>query len=110
MKVDQYQEVRSLPFPAICQVLGLDVSQYKLHKGGKEYQGKCPVHNAKQNNNSFSYNIDGRWHCFSCDAKGSGSIDLTKAVLKIGFQPALERLKAVSYTPIEKTAVIAVSD
>jgi DNA primase len=92
---DQYEQIRSLSFPALAAALGLDISDYKQRKHGQEFFGPCPVHHPKQNSTSFSYAADGRFNCFSCNAKGRGAIDLVKAVRGIGFQAAVELLGAV---------------
>ena len=92
---DQYEQIRSLPFPALAAALGLDIGQYRQRKHGQEFYGPCPVHNPKQNSTSFSYAADGRFNCFSCNAKGRGAIDLVKLVRGVGFQAAVELLGAV---------------
>ena len=90
---DQYEGIRSLNFPALAAALGLDISDYKQRKHGQEYYGPCPIHNPKQNSTSFSYATDGRFHCFSCDAKGRGATDLTKLVKNLGFKEAVAFLE-----------------
>jgi DNA primase len=90
---DQYEQVRSLPFPALAAALGLDMTRFKRRKA--DWQGYCPIHQSKSNNNCFAYNDDGRFHCFSCDAKGRGAIDLAKLVKNIGFKEAVEFLGSV---------------
>ena len=72
-----------------------------------DWQGYCPINQSKTNNNCFAYNDDGRFHCFSCNAKGRGAIDLTKLVKNIGFQAAVEFLSAVPPPPKEKEPVEA---
>jgi DNA primase len=91
---DKYESVRSLSFPALALALGLDLDQYRQRKLGKEWYGPCPVHNPKQNSTSFSYAADGKFNCFSCNAKGRGGIDLYKLVKNVGFQAAVEALSA----------------
>lgn len=110
---DQYEQIRSLSFPALAAALGLDVSDYKQRKHGQEFFGPCPVHHPKQNSTSFSYAADGRFNCFSCNAKGRGAIDLTKLVKNLGFKEAVEFLGSVpAQTPAanEKTVPSAISD
>ena len=75
---DSYEQVRSLPFPALAAALGLDLKRFARRKS--DWQGYCPIHQSKTNNNCFAYNDDGRFHCFSCNANGRGAIDLTKLV------------------------------
>lgn len=90
--MDAYEQVRSLPFSAVVSALGI-ATAFKQRKNG-EWYGTCPIHHAKTNNTSFSYAPDGRFHCFSCQAKGRGTIDFVKLVRKVGFQEAVEWLKA----------------
>jgi DNA primase len=92
---DQYEQVRSLSFPALAAALGLDIDNYKQRKHGQEFYGPCPIHNPKQNSTSFSYAADGRFNCFSCNAKGRGAIDLAKLVKGLGFKEAVEFLGSV---------------
>lgn len=102
--MDKYESIRSLPFPTLAGLLGLDLQRFKRRK--TDWQGYCPVHQSKTNNNCFAYADDGRFHCFSCEAKGRGGIDLYKAVRNVGFQAAVEALGA---TPVE-TAIAPVKD
>jgi len=83
---DQYEQVRSLPFPTLAAALGLDLQRFRRRK--EDWQGYCPVHQSKQNNNCFAYHDSGKFHCLSCNAKGTGGIDLAMAVKNIGFQAA----------------------
>ena len=109
---DQYEGVRSLSFPALAAALGLDISDYKQRKHGQEFYGPCPIHHPKQNSTSFSYAADGRFNCFSCNAKGRGAIDLVKLVRGVGFQAAVELLGAVPIVepPKQKSPVAVNSD
>jgi DNA primase len=89
--VDNYSVIRALSFPAVAIALGLDVS--KFQRKGKDYVGACPIHGSKNNVGCFRYEVDGgRWHCFSCNAKGRGGIDLAIKVRSIGFKQAVELL------------------
>lgn len=92
---DAYKSLRELPFSAVATTLGIDLSTFKNRTNGEHY-GKCPLHDAKNNKTSFSYSPDGKFHCFSCEAKGRGAIDLAMQVLKIGFKDACERLGSIS--------------
>jgi hypothetical protein len=105
---DQYQSVRSLPFPAVASLLGIDLTKFK--RRGDEWNGPCPIHGSKSNQTCFSYNDSGKLHCFSCDAKGSGAIDLTKLVLKIGFKEACEKLAAVKPSPATEKPATVISE
>jgi len=102
---DKYGSVRSLPFPALASALGIEMERFKRRQ--TDWQGYCPINQSKTNNNCFAYNDDGRFHCFSCNAKGRGAIDLTKLVKNIGFQAAVEFLSAVPPPPKEKEPVEA---
>ena len=84
---DKYESVRSLPFPALASALGIRGSSARQ----ADWRGFCPIHQSKTNDNCFAYNDDGRFHCFSCNAKGRGAIDLAKLVKNIGFQAAVRR-------------------
>lgn len=95
---DSYKQLRNIPFPVLASELGIDLSRFR-QRGDGEYIGPCPVHRPKNNTTSFSYSPDGKFHCFSCEIKGRGSIDLSKAVLDIGFKDAVERLKNLPDTP-----------
>lgn len=90
---DIYGPVRSLSFSVFAAALGIDLSKFKLRKNGQEFYGPCPVHNPQNNSTSFSYLSDGKFFCFSCNAKGSGAIDLTKLVKSIGFKEAVALLE-----------------
>lgn len=98
---DQYESVRSLSLAAVAPLLGIDLSAFKKRKN-KEVYGPCPVHKPKANQTSFSYAPDGKWHCFSCEAKGRGAIDLAMQVLHIGFKDACERLSGIQPLPEAK--------
>lgn len=91
---DNYESIRSLPFPAQAAALGLDMQRFKTRKDG-EFYGPCPVHQPKDNTTSFSYAKDGRFNCFSCNAKGRGAIDLAKLVKSLCFKDAVEFLGSV---------------
>jgi DNA primase len=91
--MDKYQPLREIPFPALCQALGIDVNNYRQRKHGQEFYGPCCIHNPKQNSTSFSYAADGRFNCFSCNAKGRGALDLVKAVKACGFKEAVAFLE-----------------
>jgi hypothetical protein len=65
----------------------------RFQRRKEDWQGFCPIHQSKTNNNCFAYNDNGAFHCFSCNAKGRGAIDLAKLVKNIGFQAAVELLQ-----------------
>jgi DNA primase len=95
--MDKYESVRALPFPALASALGLDLKRFKHRK--EDWQGYCPIHQSKTNNNCFADNDDGRYHCFSCNAKGRGGIDLAMAVKGVNFTQACEILGAAPKEP-----------
>lgn len=88
--MDSHAALRNLPFAVVAPALGIDLKQFKLSKG--EYVGGCPIHQSKSNKGCFRYAEDGKFHCFSCNAKGRGSIDLAMKVKNIGFQAAVDLL------------------
>ena len=88
---DPHLAIRNLPFPAIASALGINLEKFQLK--GKDWAGPCPIHNSKSNIGCFRYEADGgRWHCFSCDAKGRGAIDLAIALRGLNFSSAVEFL------------------
>jgi DNA primase len=89
-----------LPFPALAAVLGLNLKRFK--RRNSDWQGYCPIHQSKTNNNCFAYNDDGRYHCFSCNAKGRGGIDITMAVKGVNFTQACEILGAAPKEPAKQ--------
>lgn len=96
--MDNYAVIRSLPFPAVASALGIDLKRFQLK--GKDWAGPCPLHGSKNNVGCFRYEVDGgRWHCFSCEARGRGPIDLTIKMRSIGFKQAVEMLSYI--TPSE---------
>ena len=95
---DPHLALRQLPFPAVASALGLDLA--KFQRKGKDWAGPCPIHNSKNNVGCFRYEVDGgRWHCFSCNAKGRGAIDLTIALKSVNFSSAVEFLGGVKSEP-----------
>jgi len=98
--MDAYQELRSLPLQAIIHWLGIR-EDWKIRKGGTEFYGRCPLHEAKRNNTSFSFDQEGKFHCFSCQAKGKGCIDFVMAYHKVGFQAAVEWLKNIDVQTVD---------
>lgn len=98
--MDIYVYLRKLPFKVVISILGLDVATFKTRKQGREYFGRCPIHQAQKNQTSFSFDDStGKFFCFSCGAKGSGSLDLVMKVKGIGFKEACELLGAIPPQP-----------
>lgn len=87
---DLYAPLRRLSFSVLGPALGIELARFKHRKN--EWQGYCPVHDS-EGNNCFSYNETGKYHCFSCEAKGSGAIDLVMAIKGIGFKEAVSLLQ-----------------
>lgn len=87
--MDAYQAIRSLAFPALASVLGIEINQFKRRPNG-EYYGPCPLRPSKINQTCFSFADTGVYHCFSCNGKGRGGIDLAMAVKDVSFKAAVE--------------------
>ena|GEM_PF-3786730 len=98
---DKWEHLRQLAPLDVLSSLGVDVSTFKKRSGKLEWYGKCPFpgHNPKHNTTSFSVNADGRYQCFGCSEKGRGSIDLTRAIRKVGFQEAVSFLERLTIQP-----------
>lgn len=92
MMSDAYADLRNLPLQAVIWWLGIRTS-WKTRKEDTEFYGTCPLHEAKRNTTSFSFDQEGRFHCFSCGAKGRGCLDFVMAYRKVGFKEAVEILK-----------------
>jgi hypothetical protein len=84
---DQYEGLRKLPLMLVLDEL-CGEQHWKGRKSGTEWYGKCPVHQAKRNQTSFSFDDEGKFHCFSCGAKGKGAIDVVMAIRQVGFRDA----------------------
>jgi DNA primase len=93
--VDAYDSVRSIRLLSVLNLLGLQ-SDFKTRKGGTESYGACPICKPKRNRTAFSFDDTGRFHCFACNTKGKGAIDLVKAIKGCGFQEAVDWLKGIS--------------
>lgn len=89
---DVYESIRSMSFPVLCSALGLSLERFRTRKAGSEHYGPCPLCKPKKNVTAFSYDVTGRFHCFSCQAKGRGAIDLVKLIKGVGFQEAVALL------------------
>ena len=99
MPDDKHAKLRSLPFEMLAGALSIDISRFKRRKGDTEWAGPCPVHAPKKNGTAFSYSQDGKFNCFSCNAKGRGGLDLAMAVRGCGFQAAVELLEPYAAVP-----------
>ena len=104
--MDKYAEVRSIPLGSVLASLGF--TGFKKRPGKKEHYGKCPFHQPKKNNTSFSF-TDEKFNCFSCGEHGSGAIDLVMKLKKIGFQDAVSQLGA-KQSLVEAIALTANQD
>lgn len=89
----EYDELRSLRLLSVLDLLGLQ-SEFKPRKGGSEWSGACPICKPKRNKTAFSFDATGRFHCFSCNAKGKGAIDLVMQVQGVGFKEAVRWLQS----------------
>lgn len=63
----------------------------KLHKAGKNFTGRCPIHNDKHPSMTI-YPDSQSWHCFGCN-RGGDVIAFIQAVENTGFKGAVERLR-----------------
>src|ERR1039458_9618313 len=64
----------------------------KLKKSGKELRGRCPIHQG-EGTDSFHANTEkNAFHCFSCQAKGSG-LDVVSVREKCSVRDAALKLK-----------------
>lgn len=99
-----YESIRALHLSAVISMLGVS-GEFKTRKGGTEYYGKCPLHDAKRNTTSFSFDNTGRFHCFSCGKKGRGAIDVVMAFKGCGFQEAVEWLSSQQTLPQSRHVV-----
>jgi DNA primase len=96
--MDKYQDVRSIPLGSVLAQLGF--TGFKKRPGKKEHYGKCPFHQPKKNNTSFSF-TDEKFNCFSCGEHGSGAIDLVMKLKQIGFTDAVSVLGGKCFQPNE---------
>jgi hypothetical protein len=65
---DPHERLRRFPLNVVLRELGFE--DWKWRKNGTEGYGRCPVCQPKRNTTAFSFDDDGRFHCFSCNAKG----------------------------------------
>lgn len=93
MSEDKHSVIRNLPFDVVARALDIDISRFKPRKNGSELAGPCPIHGPKRNGTAFSYSADAKWHCFSCEKKGRGAIDLVMQAKGVGFQEAVRFLE-----------------
>jgi DNA primase len=95
--VDNNIQLRTLSFEVVASALGIDLGKFKRSKD--EWVGPCPIHQSKNNQGCFRYSDTGVYHCFSCRAKGRGSIDICKAIRNVGFQAAVDFLTPLATLP-----------
>lgn len=100
--MDAYESLRALPLRDVLATLGF--TGWKERKGGTEWSGKCPVHQPKANTTSFSFGAAGKFHCFSCAAKGRGAIDLVMAIRQVGFKEAVAWLSETAASQVPSPA------
>jgi DNA primase len=106
MSEDKFASVRSLPLLDVLASLG--VTGFKKARDG--WHGICPFHKPVKNDGAFRFNSAGLYHCFSCDAKGKGAIDLVMQLKGCGFQEAtawlLPRSAATPYiAPVSEPSI-----
>lgn len=106
---DTRAHLRSIPFPVVADMLGIDMTRFKRRKD--DWQGACPIHEAKSNNNAFGYHDSGKFGCFSCGAKGSGALDLVMKVKDCNLTAATALLEPlVGKIPEMKKEPVAASE
>lgn len=103
--MDKYSALRSLHPLTVLAALGVDTNEFRKRSGKPEWHGKCPIHQSKTNQTCFSVHEDGRFRCFSCEAKGRGGIDIVRAVRKVGFQEAVSFLEGLTPRPQPESPV-----
>lgn len=81
----------------------LITTEWKARKGGSEWSGPCPICKPKSNKGNFSFDEGGKFHCFSCGAKGRGARDLVKAIKACGFREAVNSLAEFHATSVVRT-------
>lgn len=98
--MDRYAHLRQISLLTLFQSLGI-ASQWKSRKSGTEFYGRCPHpnHNPKQNQTSFSFDLDGKFYCFGCQWKGRGAIDAARGLKDCNFTAATELLESLAITP-----------
>ena len=64
----------------------------KLKKSGKEFRGRCPIHQGDGTDTFHVRTEKNAFHCFSCQAKGN-VLDLVAAMEKFLTPPVFEREK-----------------
>ena len=96
---DVNASIRNLPLIEVLAFLGFKEWKTRTGKYGKEHYGSCPIHQPKNNSTSFSFASNGVWHCFSCEKKGHGAIDLVMEVRAIGFKEAIALLETSCTLP-----------
>jgi hypothetical protein len=82
---DQYERLRNLPLMLVIDGLCAEWP-WKGRKNGTEWYGACPIHQAKKNATSFSFDDSGKFYCFSCNAKGRGSLHVCMQIRPVRFQ------------------------
>jgi DNA primase len=85
-------DLRALPILDVLLALGWDALAFKVRNRGTDFYGKCPIHGG--NDLTFSFSVDGRYECASCQARGRGAISLTMDVKKCAYEDAVAFLKA----------------
>ncbi len=97
-----------LPLLGVLATLGF--TEWRTRKNGTQWWGACPIHDAKRNKTSFSFDTAGKFNCFSCGAKGRGAIDLVMRVRQVGFREAVELLKGLNLDAVQIPAPVVVDE
>ncbi|HOX15840.1 MAG TPA: CHC2 zinc finger domain-containing protein [Smithellaceae bacterium] len=62
-----------------------------LHKAGKTYRGKCPMHGGKTSGSLTVYPDSQSWYCWGC-GEGGDAIDFIKKLHGLSFKDAISYL------------------
>ena len=62
-----------------------------LHKAGRTYRGKCPMHSGKSNGSLTVYPNSQSWYCWGC-GEGGDAIDFVKKLHGFSFKDACVHL------------------
>lgn len=72
--------------PNILNVM--ESEKVPLHKAGRTYRGKCPIHDGKSSGSLAVYPDSQSWFCFGC-GEGGDAIDFIQKKHGVGFKDAL---------------------
>ncbi len=70
-----------------------------LHKAGRTYRGKCPMHDGKSSGSLAVYPESQSWYCWGCGA-GGDAIDFIKKLHGFSFKDACGYLGIIPGRPV----------